>query len=174
MKIGRGNWSTRRKPASTPLCPPQIPIDQTRVWTRAAAVGSPRLTAWAMARPNAVYSTNLAALLNKSEIKINECNITCSFTCIWVWDLGCHRNGKHVLRPRVLSDHQLLKESVPAVNFLNGRRWNILQANRFWRWGSSIHELEVINFKMVLFPPRTALEFREQTDGHRPNTVFLC
>jgi hypothetical protein len=30
MKIGRGNRSTRRKPAPAPLCPPQIPYDQTR------------------------------------------------------------------------------------------------------------------------------------------------
>jgi hypothetical protein len=30
MKIGRGNRSTRRKPAPGPLCPPQIPLDQTR------------------------------------------------------------------------------------------------------------------------------------------------
>jgi hypothetical protein len=51
MKIGRGNRSTRRKPAPTPLCPPQIPLDQTRDRTRAATVGSQRLTAWAMARP---------------------------------------------------------------------------------------------------------------------------
>jgi hypothetical protein len=29
----------------------KIPHDQTRDWTRAAAVGSRRLTAWAMARP---------------------------------------------------------------------------------------------------------------------------
>jgi hypothetical protein len=29
MKIGRGNRSTRRKPATVPLCPPQIPLDQT-------------------------------------------------------------------------------------------------------------------------------------------------
>jgi hypothetical protein len=42
---GRENRSTRRKPAPTPLCPPQIPLDQTRDWTRAAAVGSQRLTA---------------------------------------------------------------------------------------------------------------------------------
>jgi hypothetical protein len=35
----RGNRSTRRKPALTPLCPSQIPLDQTRDWTRAAAVG---------------------------------------------------------------------------------------------------------------------------------------
>jgi hypothetical protein len=29
MKIGRGNRSTWRKPAPAPLCPPQIPHDQT-------------------------------------------------------------------------------------------------------------------------------------------------
>jgi hypothetical protein len=45
MKIGRGNRSTRRKPGPTPLCPSLIPLDQTRVRTRAAAVGSQRLTA---------------------------------------------------------------------------------------------------------------------------------
>jgi hypothetical protein len=51
MKIPRGNRSTRRKPAPAPLCPPQIPHDQTRVQTRAPSMGSQRLTAWAMARP---------------------------------------------------------------------------------------------------------------------------
>jgi hypothetical protein len=48
---GRGNRSNRRKPAPMPLCPPQIPLDQTRDSTRAAPVGSQRLTASAMARP---------------------------------------------------------------------------------------------------------------------------
>jgi hypothetical protein len=48
---GRGNRSSRRKPAPAPLCPPQIPLDQTRDWTRDASVGSQRLTASAMARP---------------------------------------------------------------------------------------------------------------------------
>jgi hypothetical protein len=43
-KIGRGNPGTRRKPAPAPLCPPQIPLDQARARTRAATVGSPRLT----------------------------------------------------------------------------------------------------------------------------------
>jgi hypothetical protein len=51
IKIGRGNRSTRRKPAPAPLYPPQIPHDQTRARTRAASVGNQRLTAWAMARP---------------------------------------------------------------------------------------------------------------------------
>jgi hypothetical protein len=45
MKIGRGNRNTRRKPASAPHCPPQVPLDKTRARTRAAAVGSQRLTA---------------------------------------------------------------------------------------------------------------------------------
>jgi hypothetical protein len=45
MKVGRRNRSTRRKPAPAPLYPPQIPLDQTRDRTRAAAVGSQRLTA---------------------------------------------------------------------------------------------------------------------------------
>jgi hypothetical protein len=45
MKIGRGNRSTQRTSAAAPLCPPQIPLDQTRARTRAAAVGSQRLTA---------------------------------------------------------------------------------------------------------------------------------
>jgi hypothetical protein len=43
IKIGKGNRSTRRKPAPAPLRPPQIPLEQTR--TQAAAVGSQRLTA---------------------------------------------------------------------------------------------------------------------------------
>jgi hypothetical protein len=42
--IGRGNHSTRRKPASVPLCPPLTP-HAARMRTRAAAVGSHRLTA---------------------------------------------------------------------------------------------------------------------------------
>jgi hypothetical protein len=46
MKIGRGNRSTGRKPASVLLCPPQIPRDLAWARTRAAAVGSRRLTAF--------------------------------------------------------------------------------------------------------------------------------
>jgi hypothetical protein len=42
--IGRGNRSTRRKPAPVLLCPPQNP-HAARTRTRAAALGSQRLTA---------------------------------------------------------------------------------------------------------------------------------
>jgi hypothetical protein len=40
---GRGNRSTRRKPAPVPLCPPQT-AHAARTQNRAAAVGSQRLT----------------------------------------------------------------------------------------------------------------------------------
>jgi hypothetical protein len=40
IKIGRGSRIIRRKHDPPPLCPPQIPLDQTRTQTRAAAVGS--------------------------------------------------------------------------------------------------------------------------------------
>jgi hypothetical protein len=42
--IGRQKRSTRRKPAPVPLCPPRTPY-AARTRTRAAAVGSQRLTA---------------------------------------------------------------------------------------------------------------------------------
>jgi hypothetical protein len=48
--IGRVKRSTRRKPAPVPLCPPQTPYAACPR-TRAAAVGSHRLTACATARP---------------------------------------------------------------------------------------------------------------------------
>jgi hypothetical protein len=41
MKIGRGNRSTRRKPAPAPLCPPQIPLDQTPGSNPGRRVGKP-------------------------------------------------------------------------------------------------------------------------------------
>jgi hypothetical protein len=34
MKIGRGNRSTLRKPAAAPLCPSQIPLEQTWILRR--------------------------------------------------------------------------------------------------------------------------------------------
>jgi hypothetical protein len=45
MRIGKGNRSTRRKPASVPLYTPQIPYEVTWARTRATAVGSRRQTA---------------------------------------------------------------------------------------------------------------------------------
>jgi hypothetical protein len=50
MMIGRGNRSTRRKPALVPFCPPQVP-HAARPQTRTTVVGSQRLTASATVRP---------------------------------------------------------------------------------------------------------------------------
>jgi hypothetical protein len=74
LKIGRGNLSTRRKPAPAPLCRPQIPHDQTRTRTRAIAVESQRLTARAMARPVIILTGLIRLRRNKvtNIIFINE------------------------------------------------------------------------------------------------------
>jgi hypothetical protein len=44
MRIGRRNRSTRGKPTPVPLCPLQISHNLTLAPTRAAAVGTQRLT----------------------------------------------------------------------------------------------------------------------------------
>jgi hypothetical protein len=64
MKIGRGNRSTQRTPSAVQLCPPQISHDLTRTWTRAAAEGSQRLTAWAMTRPKNKKEVCLVLIIN--------------------------------------------------------------------------------------------------------------
>jgi hypothetical protein len=60
MQIGRRNQSAQRKPAPVPPCPPQIPHDLTCAWTQAAAVGSQRLIARAMARLKKSVSSHRA------------------------------------------------------------------------------------------------------------------
>jgi hypothetical protein len=47
---GRGNWSTRSKPAPVRLCLPYVPHVLVRPRTRAVAMGSRQLTAWSTAR----------------------------------------------------------------------------------------------------------------------------
>jgi hypothetical protein len=62
IKIGKGNRSTRRKPAPAPLRPPQPPIDQTRARARTAAVGIQRLTAWTTTRTKCLVTERYSEL----------------------------------------------------------------------------------------------------------------
>jgi hypothetical protein len=76
--IGRGNRSSRRKPAQVPLCPPQTPH---AAWTRtrAAKVGSQGLTAWATARPLSETQIQLAAcflLVDNDEDNDTQTDVT--------------------------------------------------------------------------------------------------
>jgi hypothetical protein len=72
MRIDRGNPSTQRKPASAPLCPPQIPHDQTWTLTQVAVVESQRLTTWAMARPQNTISHPTILLHVRGSVIINN------------------------------------------------------------------------------------------------------
>jgi hypothetical protein len=92
-ELARGNRSTRRKPAPMPLCSPQLPYDLTWDRTRWAAVGSRRLTSWAMARPGIRGYSEVTILHNISiDVSPSQCFITCT-TCIrkrkWAWLLSC-------------------------------------------------------------------------------------
>jgi hypothetical protein len=68
MRIGRGDRNTRKKPLPVPLCPPQILHDLTWDRTWAAAVGSRRLTAWAMARPSGEVNRPIKSILKNKDV----------------------------------------------------------------------------------------------------------
>jgi hypothetical protein len=57
LKLTRENRNTRGNPVPVPLCPPQTPRGLARDRTRASALGSRRLTAWAMAQPEIISYT---------------------------------------------------------------------------------------------------------------------
>jgi hypothetical protein len=80
MKIGKGNRNTRRKTAPAQLCPQEIPLDQIRVRTRAAAVGSQRLTASAMARPFQVEPTHLGQIARAGSYRRT---LLIHLSCFW-------------------------------------------------------------------------------------------
>jgi hypothetical protein len=93
--IGKGNRSTRRKPAPVPLCPPQTP-HATWTRTRAAAVGSQRLTAWTTARLSSCTLSRdffMIPLFTQWRIpllKLQDCNtfrnVLCSqYTCFFLF-----------------------------------------------------------------------------------------
>jgi hypothetical protein len=77
IKIGWGKLSTQRKPAPAPLCPPQLPHDQTQARTQATVVGSQGLTTWAMAWPwPAGFSSMLSPVHRTTQCHVSEnCNL---------------------------------------------------------------------------------------------------
>jgi hypothetical protein len=76
MRIGKGNRSTRWKPAPVPLCPLQIQRDLTWARTRTATVGSRRLTAWAIARPASNGKSNHQSAGNKGQAERTSALVT--------------------------------------------------------------------------------------------------
>jgi hypothetical protein len=80
VMIGRGNRSTRRKPASLPLCPPQIPYDPTWARTRAVTVRTQRLTGLSYGAP--IYLTLLKTLPSKRNLNLKRCRII-------AWNVEC-------------------------------------------------------------------------------------
>jgi hypothetical protein len=87
MRIGRGNRSTRRKPASVPLYPPQIPHDLTWDRTRASAVGSRHGKGLPAVRPNSKFedhalAANCNCLFNVSAATFHIWKPAATWACI--------------------------------------------------------------------------------------------
>jgi hypothetical protein len=113
MQIGRGDRSTRRKPAPVSLCSPQIPHDLTQTRTRAAAVGSLRLTAWAMARTLGLsYWYLYKACLSLSK-KLNSSKTECS---------------KHSI---IATGRKLVEQASYSCSLLSLLCWHLLSWLRF-------------------------------------------
>jgi hypothetical protein len=62
MINGTRNRSTWKKPVPVPLFPPQIPHDLTWNQTRAAAVGSRRLTVRIIAQPKLSFNSSFSRI----------------------------------------------------------------------------------------------------------------
>jgi hypothetical protein len=112
MRIGRGNRSTWRKPVPLPFRPPHMPHDPTWARTRAAVVGSRRLTAWAMARP----SIDITKLLKELQILSSMYSLfipplvkkKCGFTC--------NKRNNNKYSPNILRGPN--SSAVTQINFL--------------------------------------------------------
>jgi hypothetical protein len=121
LRIGRGNRSTRRKPAPVPLCTPKIPHDLTWDRTRAAAMGSQRLTAWAIARPTTGLTSNRKMHSQKTDLYFptNERQSSVCYTLITVaCRFDCYNGSElkrshyllfNLLHPIADSDHHSFK-----------------------------------------------------------------
>jgi hypothetical protein len=100
MRTDWRNFSTRRKPAPVPHCPPQIPQSLTQDRTRSSAVESRRLTTWA--RPSIVTHTpdnsnnNHIFKISYHKIVTSEGDLqifgseTCKYQACWPWTPSLH------------------------------------------------------------------------------------
>jgi hypothetical protein len=125
IKIGRGNRSIRRKAAAAPFCPPQIPLHQNRARTRAAAVGSQWLAAWAMARPSSSWSSATAPWFRlHGTLPIPTCILS---DLIFVVSKYFQRDGTVELVQKFNAGTQL------CLNFLTA-----FCKSGFWRWCTAL------------------------------------
>jgi hypothetical protein len=100
--IGRGNWSTRRKPAPMLLCPPQTPH---AAWTRtrAATVGSQRLTTRATARPQHTSEYSLKFCMGNVQNCLSNIFLQLLAICRLTWILSF--SMPHRLKSRECGGH---------------------------------------------------------------------
>jgi hypothetical protein len=82
MKIGRGNQSTRRKPAPAPLCPPQIPHDQTLGSNPGRRGGKPATNRLSYGAAYEHMLLNAAAQIEETAAEFPQFALLRSVTCL--------------------------------------------------------------------------------------------
>jgi hypothetical protein len=97
MIIGRENRCTLRKPAPVPFCPPHIPHDLTWDRTRAAALESRRLTAWAVARPTRICYKGSHILSSSPHRRDGSANFSCNLLCTLAKSHAQYAHCPHVV-----------------------------------------------------------------------------
>jgi hypothetical protein len=83
---GKPKFSEKTCPSAT-FVHHKIPHDQTRFWTRVSAVGSRRLTAWAMVRPPNTFTDRRCATPSSSCRLAFRCcrNVLCAYANSILW-----------------------------------------------------------------------------------------
>jgi hypothetical protein len=124
---GRGNRSTRRKPAPVPLCPSQTPDA-----CPAAAVGSQRLTAWATARhlSNCTLSHCEIIRVAKSFILWRRMGEWGQYLVEYMVTFKLRSNC-----PRESSSYFTLDETDIRYVFM----LSAIQQSRKWKWNNSVN-----------------------------------
>jgi hypothetical protein len=104
---GKPKFSEKTCPSAT-FVHHRIPHEQTRVWTRAAAVGSRRLTAWAMARPRD-YVTKPIYSTNRGKSYLVWATIRNQILCKYVWKSHRRLNAADVFKigSLIISNHDI-------------------------------------------------------------------
>jgi hypothetical protein len=132
--LWRSRWNVdwQRKPKfSEKTCPSaifvhhKIPHEQTRVRTLAAAVGSRRLTAWAMARPNVYFILGSFSVRFPARVTLSLYRFSSLSSAKW-WEI------------RKLLSTWTLTSQFPAISFSEcPHRHNILSTTLIWiqDWG---------------------------------------
>jgi hypothetical protein len=160
MRIDKRNRSTRIKLAPASFCP-QIPHDLTRARTRTAAIGSRRLTAWAMARPIQMLQKLCTSfsLIKPSSCSLNftVVRVLCDLCKGWnlpMWNFANYTSLDYDIVRTLLLFHsvRLLYPKVPCGKTRCSEATFTCLAKRVWIHAYPYTAANIVNPTFILLP----------------------